>query len=321
MKKSHLLLASLMLVPAAAFAQAADYPSRVIRLIVPFAPGGTTDVIARLIADPMARQLGQPVIVENKPGAGGGVGTLELIRAQPNGYTLALATPSTTAAGPALNPKLNYGPNDFAAVTNIAATPTVLAVNARFPAKDFASFLKQVKSRPGSYSYASSGIGGISHLQMEAFKALTGTYITHIPFRGAGPALTDTVGGQVDMVVDALPSAHAFIKSDGLVPLVVASPKRLAILPNVPTLEEVGLKPLNRMTYFGLIAPKGMPKEILDKVHAAVMAALADPAVRKRIEDSGSVVVGNSPSQFAAEIAEEFVQLKRVVEVQKLTLE
>jgi tripartite-type tricarboxylate transporter receptor subunit TctC len=308
------------IVHAAAIAQG-NYPSRTIRLIVPFAPGGTSDVVARLIADPLTRALGQTVVIDNRAGAGGAIGTSELVRAQPDGYTFALATPSTTAAGPAFNPTLSYRPTDFAAVTDIAATPTVIAVNSGFPARNYAAFLKQIKQHPGAYSYASSGTGGISHLQMESFKSLTGTFITHIPYKGAGPALSDTMSGQVNMVMDALPSAWPFIKSGGLMPIVVAAPHRLPILPNVPTFAEVGLPSLNGMSYFGMIAPKNTPKEIIEKVHAAVVAALADPNVRKRIEDSGSVPVGNTPAQFAAEMAAEYSQLTQVVHKQKLTFE
>ena len=169
--------------------------------------------------------------------------------------------------------------------------------------------------------YASSGTGGIGHLQMELFKSLSGTFVTHIPYRGAGPALNDTVAGQVPIIFDNLPSALPFIKDGRLIPIVVAAPERLAVLPNVPTFKEVGLEPVNRMAYYGIHGPKGLPKEVVDKVHAAVKKTLEIPEVRKRIEDTGSIIVGNTPDQFAAQTRAEFEVYKKVVERQKLKLD
>ena len=178
-----------------------------------------------------------------------------------------------------------------------------------------------VKKAPGQYSFASSGTGGIAHLQMELYKNLSGTFITHIPYRGSGPALNDTVAGQVPIIFDNLPSALAFIKENRLVPIVVAAPERIAALPQVPTFKEVGLEPVNRMAYYGIVGPKGLPKEVVDKINAAVRKSLEDPAVRKRIEDTGAFVVANTPEQFGAQIKAEFETYKRVVEQQKLRLD
>nr|WP_315235926.1 tripartite tricarboxylate transporter substrate binding protein BugE [uncultured Albidiferax sp.] len=315
------LLATALLA-AAGSALAQGYPNKVVKLQVPFAPGGTTDIIARTIADALGRAIGQPVIVENKAGGGGIIGANETAKAAPDGYSLGIATVSTVAANPAINPKTPYNPlTDFTPIINIAATPNIIAVTPSFPAKDYKGFIAELKKSPGKYSFASSGTGTIQHLQMELFKSKTGTFMTHIPYRGAGPALNDTVAGQVAMMLDNLPSALPFIQANRLVPIVVAAPQRLAILPNVPTFKEIGLEPVNRLAFYGIYGPKGLAREVVDKINAGVRKALEDPAVRKRIEDTGSIIVANTPEQFAAEIQAEYAVYKKVVTDSKLTLD
>jgi len=322
MQRRTLIATALVLSAAAPSVWAQAYPNKPVRLVVPFAPGGTTDIVARVLAEKINGPLGQTMIVENKAGGGGSIGANEIAKAAPDGYSLGMATVSTTAANPAINPKIPYNTlTDFTPIINVAATPNVIAVHPSFPARDYKGFLAELKKNPGKYSFSSSGTGGIGHLQMELFKNLSGTFVTHIPYRGAGPALNDTVAGQVPMIFDNLPSALPFIKEGRLIAIVVAAPNRLAQLPNVPTFKEVGLEPVNRMAYYGILGPKGMPKEVVDKIHAAVKKTVEDPSVKKRIEDTGSLIVANTPEQFAEQIKAEFEVYKKVVAQQKLALD
>ncbi|MET0349433.1 MAG: tripartite tricarboxylate transporter substrate binding protein BugE [Rhizobacter sp.] len=321
-RRTLVATAALALVSASgAWAQAA-YPNKPVRLVVPFAPGGTTDIIARVLAEKLNGPLGQTVIVENKAGGGGSIGANEIARSPADGYTLGIATVSTTASNPAINPKIGYNPiTDFTQIINVAATPNVIAVHPSFPAKDYKGFIAELKKNPGKYSYSTSGTGGIGHMQFELYKSLTNTFVTHIPYRGAGPALNDTVAGQVPMIFDNLPSALPFIKDGRLVAIAVAAPTRLAVLPNVPTFKEVGLEGVNRMAYYGIQAPKNLPKDIVDKVYAAVKKTMEDPNVKARIEGTGSLLVGNTPEQFTQQVAAEYEVYKKVVATQKLKIE
>lgn len=325
MKRRHTLAlvasAALLAISGNALAQA-DYPKKPIKIIVPFAAGGTTDIIARIVADPLGKELGTSVVVDNRGGGGGVIGAAEAARAASDGYVLSFATVSTTASNPAINPNVAYNPiTDFTPIINIAATPNVLAVHPSFTAQDYQAFVKEVGAKPGTYSYASSGTGGIGHLQTELFKSLTNLNMQHIAYRGAGPALNDTVAGQVPIIFDNLPSALPFISSKRLIPVAVAAPERLASIPDVPTFKELGLEPVNRMAYYGIVGPKNLDPAITKKLHEATVKVLQDPGVRKRIEDTGSIIVANSPEEFAKQIKDEFDVYSEVVKKQGLKLD
>ncbi len=297
----------------------ANYPTRPVRFIVPFAAGGSTDVIARALTEALGKELGQPVIIDNKGGAGGAIGTLEMLRSAPDGHTLLIVSSSNTAAVPAMNPKIGYNPvTDFTPIMNIAAAPWLIAVHPSFPARNYKDFIAELKRKPGHYSYASSGVGGILHLQMELFKSLTGTFITHIPYRGAGPAVSDVMAGQVQIAVDS-PTSLPGIRDGRLIPIVVAAPHRMKEHPGVPTFAEVGVPALNRMSHFGLVGPKALPRPIVNRVNAALRKALQEPGVRTRLEGAGATIVASTPEEFGKEIAELYTQLKKVVADRKLT--
>jgi tripartite-type tricarboxylate transporter receptor subunit TctC len=309
---------ALCVLPSLGLAQA--FPGKQpVRLVVPFAPGGTTDLLARAIAGSMGAALGQTVVVENKSGGGGAIGAGEVARAAPDGYTLLMSSVSTMATNPAINPKTPYDPNtDFVHVINVAATPNVIAVNASFPAKDYKSFVELLRKEPGRHSYASAGVGSVGHLLAELYKSTTRVFVTHIPYRGSGPALTDVVAGQVAVVVDNLPTSLPFILDKRLVPLVVAAPARLPQLPNVPTFSEVGLPSVNRMSFLGVSAPRGTPGDVIDRLNAALKTALANPTVKQRIESTGAIVVGNSAAAYQQQVKEEYEVYRLAVQQQGL---
>ncbi|KOF54611.1 MULTISPECIES: tripartite tricarboxylate transporter substrate binding protein BugE [unclassified Achromobacter] len=306
----------------AAPAQAADaYPNKPIRLIVPFAAGGTTDIVARIVAEGLTRELGQPVVVENRGGGGGSIGADALVRSAPDGYTLGVATVSTMATNPATNPNNPYDPiKDFTPITNLVNVPNVLTVNPKVPAKTLAEFITLLKSNPGKYSYASSGTGGISHLDGELFKSLTNTDMVHVPYRGSGPALNDTIAGQVNAQFDNLPSSLPHIQAGKLRALAVAAPKRLPSLPDVPNFAEAGLPQMDNMAWYGLVAPAGTPKAVVDRVHDAAVKALKDPKIAQRLADGGALVDGNTPAEYAAQIKRELELRQRIAKERNIKL-
>ncbi|NBS58339.1 MAG: tripartite tricarboxylate transporter substrate binding protein BugE [Betaproteobacteria bacterium] len=307
--------------PLSAAAQA--WPTKPIRLVVPFAPGGTTDIVARILTERLSKELGQVVVVENRAGSGGMIGADLVAKAAPDGYILGVATVSTLATIPATTAKMPYDPvKDFSLIINLVTVPNVMTVNPKnVPVKDMKEFIALVKKNPGKYSFASSGTGGISHLDGELFKALTGTFIVHIPYRGSGPALNDAIAGQVDIQMDNLPSSIPHIKAGRLHALAVMSDKRIPDLPDVPTFAEVGLKEANNVAWYGLVGPAGLAPEIVTKVNTAANAALKDPQVIARFAEGGSIAAGGTPQQFAQNAARELALRRDIVKKQKITLD
>ncbi|NYT24804.1 tripartite tricarboxylate transporter substrate binding protein BugE [Alcaligenaceae bacterium] len=317
------LSGSIAAVFGGAVAHAADYPDKPIRVIVPFAPGGSTDIVARIVSQEMSQILGQPLVIENKGGAGGAIGAQEAARAKPDGYTLSIATVSTMAVNKACRPDdLPYDPlKDFVPVTNFANVPNVIEVNPKFPAKNFKDFLKVLKDNPGKYSYGSSGTCGVLHLFGEAFRLATGADIVHVPYKGSGPAVTDAVGGQIEVLFDNLPSSMAQIQAGNLRAMAIAWPERLESLKDVPTLEEEGYPQLNQPAWYGLLAPTGTPQDIIVKLHAAASEALKNPKVIEALEKQGAAPSGNTPEEFGKEIQEQYDWAHDVVKQGNIKLE
>ncbi len=320
-RRNLLVLALAGALPVAVLAQA--YPTKPVRLIVPFAPGGTTDIVARVVGDRLGRELGQPVIIENRAGGGGTIGADVVAKAAADGYTLGMATVSTMATNPATNPKMPYDSvKDLTPILNLVNVPNVMTVNpTKIPVKSMKEAIELFKKNPGKFSYASSGSGGISHLDGEAFKVMTGTFIVHIPYRGSGPALNDTIAGQVDAQFDNLPSSLPHIRSGKLRALAVMADKRVESLPDVPTFAEVGLKQVNNMAWYGLVGPANLPRDVVQKVQAAAVKTLADPDIRKRLADGGSFVDGGTPEQFAQLIQRELALRRDIVKKQNIKLD
>lgn len=315
--------AAVLLAASPLVASAQAYPSKPIRLIVPFAPGGTTDIVARMIADPLSKELGQPVVVENRGGGGGAPGAAELARAAPDGYTLGMATVSTMAVNPACNPKLPYkSPDDFAMITNLVGVPNVVAVHpGKVAARDMAEFVKHLKANPGRLSYASSGTCAVGHMMGELFKASSGTFMVHIPYRGAGPALNDVLAGQVEVLFDNIPSSLPHFQSGKLRPLAVAAPNRLPQLPNVPTFAELKMPAVNDQVWYGLIAPAKTPDDIVKRLHAATLKVLAQPDLRNKLQQQTAVPIGNSPEEFRKQIIAERDKMIDLVKRQGIKLD
>ena len=300
-----LTLAPLAALPLTAAAQA--WPGKPVRIVVPFPPAGTTDILARALAPELQRAFGQPFVVENKPGAGGNIGAAEVAKAAPDGHTLLMGTVGTHAINPALYTKMPYDHvKDFVPVTLVAGVPNVLVLNPasaqRYGIASVADLARAARANPDKLTFASSGNGTSIHLSGELFKALTGTQMVHSPYRGSGPALLDLMGGNVDLMFDNLPSAMPHIKSGKLLALAVTSSTRSAAVPDLPTVAEAGgptLASFEASSWFGLLAPAGTPMDIVNRIQQETARALATPAMRERLQSQGAIPSGNTPAEFA----------------------
>jgi tripartite-type tricarboxylate transporter receptor subunit TctC len=305
------------------FAQGTDFPTKPIKIVVPFAAAGTTDILARAVAAELQKNNGWNVIVENRPGAGGNIGADIVAKAPGDGYTLLMGTVGTHGINQALYAKvggLPYDPiKDFAPVTLVAPVPNVLVINPAFAQKNNINsvndLIKYAKANPGKLNFASSGNGTSIHLSAELFKSLTKTFMVHLPYKGSGPALTDLVGGNVDLMFDNLPSSIAFIKTGKLKALAVTSAKRSPAVPELPTIAEAANLPsYEASSWFGLLAPAKTPKPIVNQIRDAVAKSISSPAVKEKLLALGAEPSGNTPEQFAAMIASEHIKWAKVVQ-------
>lgn len=316
---SSIALAAIGFIAAPATVAQTAWPTKAVRIVVPFAPGGTTDILARAIAPELTRAFGQPFIVDNRAGAGGNVGADLVAKSPGDGYTLLMGTVGTHGINKSLYSKMPFDPQkDFAPVTLVAGVPNVMVMNTEKAAKldinNVADFVKYAKAHPGQLSMASSGNGTSIHLAGELFKSQTGIFMTHIPYRGSGPALLDLVGGSVDVMFDNLPSAMPQIKGGKLKAFAVTSAQRSTAMPELPTVEEAGkLKGFEASSWFGLLAPAGTPPEIVSRIQQEVAKALATPAIKEKMLAQGAIPSGNTPQEFAKLIEAEIAKWAKVV--------
>lgn len=291
--------AALVLLAAPAFALAQAYPTKAVKVIIPFPPGGPTDVLGRIVAQRLSEKLGQPFVVENKPGASGMIGATQVAKAPADGYTI-LINASLHVINPSLYAKMQHDPiKDFAPVSQIADVPMVLVVNKTNPARSLKDVIAQAKKTPGM-TFASSGNGTAPHLAGEAFNVATGVKLTHVPYKGSAPALTDIMGGHVAMMFDPLASSTPFIHSGSLRPIAVTTAKRVPTLPDVPTMAEAGLPGYEISTWYGVWAPAKTPKDIVAKLSSEIAKLVREPEISKRITELGSIPVGSTPAEFEA---------------------
>ncbi len=316
--KAILAIAASFVIAGGAWGQ--SYPTRPIKLVVPFSAGGSTDLIARLVAEQLRRELGQPVIVENRAGAAGALGTAEVARSEPDGYTLAVATVSTMIVYLATHEKPEYTLETFAPVTNMASMPNVITVAPSFPAKNLTEFIAVLKASPGKYSFATSGIGSINHMLGESFQGGAGVKLIHVPYKGSGPAIQDVMGGQVDILFDQFPSSKVFIDSGKLRAVGVITPQRVPGYPDVMTMEDAGMKGFTDEAWYGILAPAKVPPEVLSRLTDAMKKVMAQSELRARLEQVGARPVGNSPAEFAAQIRSEVARMKQLVKERQIKL-
>ena len=293
---------------------AEDYPNRPITLVVPYAAGGGNDVMARTVADKMSRTLGQQIVVENRPGAGGSIATRQVAKAAPDGYTLIIGGTGTLAVNPALYPNVGYDlRKDFAPVGLIGTSALILLVHPSLPVHSVRELIDLAKKEPGKLNYASAGVGSGIHLGMMLFEQAAGIVLTHVPYRGTGPALTDLIGGHVKIYMSSLPSAIGIVREGKVRALAVTGAKRSEVFPELPTVAEAGLPGFEAELQYGIIAPAGTPRPIIDKLNAALREALAAPDTKERMAKDGTVPLPTTPEEYAARIDREMTKWEPIV--------
>jgi tripartite-type tricarboxylate transporter receptor subunit TctC len=319
MQRRHLMLAAAAGALTAAGARAQAWPARPIRLVVPFPAGGATDLFARTLSQKMGEKLGTTVVVDNKPGAGGAIGSDLAAKAAPDGYTLLLATTSTHAVGPSINPRLPYDTvRDFTPIGHVGDAPSIMLVPVDSPAKSVREWIEYARKNPGKLNYASSGNGTIVQLTAELFKAMAGVFVTHIPYKGTALAMPDLMSGKVDVLFDSLPTGLPFVRDGRLRALAVTSAKRSPLAPDLPPVADT-LPGFESTTWFGLYGPKGLPPELVTRVNAAANQAVTDPEVRDKLAKLGIEPATGTPAQFAQLVAQDAAKWKKIIVERKIT--
>src|SRR5438132_8060283 len=315
-------LLSALVLSVSTLATAQPYPAKPVHLIVPFPPGGGNDIVARAIAQQLGPDLGQPVVVDNRPGAGGSVGAELAAKSPPDGYTLFLAGVGSHAVNPNLHARLAYDPvRDFTPITLVASAPSVLVVNPAVPARTLAEFTAYARANPGKLNYASNGNGSAAQLAAVLYETMADVRMVHVPYKGIAPAMTDLLSGEVQLMFGTVVALVPHIQSGKLRAIAVTSRKRSALLPTVPTLAESGLPQYEAGSWYGILAPAGTPREVIDKLHGGIVKALRQPEVAKRLAAEGAEVIGSTPDEFGAHIKAEVARVASVVRAAGIRVE
>jgi tripartite-type tricarboxylate transporter receptor subunit TctC len=313
MKTLMIAIAAVLALQAGSL-QAQTYPAKPVRVMVPFPPGGSTDIVARIVAQKLSTQLGQPMVIENRGGAGGTLGTAVVAKAPADGYTLVIGTTSTHVVAPSVYTKLEYDPvRDFAPISLIAVTPYLLVVNPALPAKSLGELVQLMRSQPGKLNYASAGVGSTTHLAMEMLKAASDTYVLHIPYNGNGPAGTAVIGGQVEILFGSMPAVLPHARSGRVRPLAVGTPRRSPALPEVPTVAESGYPGFDASLWLAMMAPAGTPTAVIERLHKETIAAVGSAETKEALDKAGAEAITSSPAELAAMIRDGVAKYAKVV--------
>lgn len=315
------MLAALLMAATGAAWSADNYPSRPIRIEIPFAPGGTVDILGRILGEPLGARLGQSVIIENRPGAGGNIAAANVARADPDGYTLFLGSMGTQSMNEALYGKLPFDPiADFAPITRLVSSPNLLVVNSSIKVRSVKELIEYLKARPGQVNYASAGVGSFNHISAVLFEMMAGVKMTHVPYKSGGQALNSVLAGDTQLVFQTIPAAVPYIRDGRLRALAICSDERTPLFPDLPTANESGLPGFEINTWYGMLAPAATPRAVINKLHDALVQTLKDPTIQKRLAGLGMDVAPNSPEEFAALIKADTAKWGKVIKAAGLTV-